>query len=99
MPQGYLPASGFIVDGVAVGFVLFTNSAIGILDYFISNPEVEFSERSEAISKITESLLILAKTSGCKAIKCETQSLSIELKAKHFGFKETGLFKSFFKEF
>lgn len=98
IPGDYLPVSGFIVEGVAVGFILFTNSSLGIFDYFISNPKADLKDRSQAISDITESLLLLAKTSGCKAIKCSTRVDSIEEKARHFGFQETGLFKSFFKE-
>lgn len=93
-----LPKSGFIIDEIAVGFLILTNTNAGILDYFISNPLSKKEERSDALISIANRLIILAKTAGLTAIKCDTKYKSVAEKLQSVGFKETGSYQSFFRE-
>ena len=97
-PLALLPSTGFIVDDVACGFVYLTNSAIGILEGFIANPDADKNDRSEALDSITLKLMELAEINGCKVLKCETKLDAIVNRAKDFGFKELVGFKTLIKE-
>lgn len=90
----FFPPTGFIYPGVAAGFLYTTDSAIGIIDSFISNPYSNGKERDKALNGITECLLGAARQKGCKLVKCDTQLEAIETRAKRFGFKYNGLYCS-----
>lgn len=49
---GQLPTVGFIVPGVAAGFLYRTDSSLGFLDGFISNPEAPAHRRAAALLEI-----------------------------------------------
>jgi hypothetical protein len=95
---GYLPKTGFIVDDIAAGFLYLTDSRLGILDCFISNPTSEQDERDAALNLITKSLLTAAVNLECKAIKADTQSRAIAKRAMNHGFKYVGDFSAFIRE-
>lgn len=97
-PLDLLPSTGFIIDDVACGFVYLTNSAIGILEGFITNPEADKNDRNEALDSITLKLIELAGINGCTVLKCETKVDAIVKRANKFGFTELVGFKTFIKE-
>lgn len=51
-----LPPTGLIVPGVAVGFLYRTDSQLGMLDGFISNPEAPKEQRAAALMHIGQVL-------------------------------------------
>lgn len=56
LPEPFLPPTGFIVPGVAVGFLINTDCNICFLEPFISNPKASQELRSLALNDIMEHL-------------------------------------------
>lgn len=99
MPHRSLfPRNGFIIDGTAAGFVYFTDSAVAILDCYISNPSSEKKTRSDALDAITDALIRCAEFHRCKLIKCDTKIEAIKRRAERFEFVSIGAHESFCRE-
>lgn len=96
MPDKSLfPKVGFIVDGIAAGFIYFTDSFVAIIDCYISNSDSDSKMRSDALDIITKSLINMARFHKCKVIKCDTQLESVKQRALQHGFKSLGTYESF----
>lgn len=67
-PIKFLAQTGFIVPGVAVGFLIKTDAYVGILEPFISNPAAPEKERDEALNMILKKLTEHAKNIGYRAV-------------------------------
>jgi hypothetical protein len=89
------PYIGIIVDDVAAGFLVKTETSLGIIDGYISNPESNPKVRSAALNDITEGLIDCAKLIGIRYLKCESQSEAIKKRAIDNGFKSAGMFELF----
>lgn len=99
MPDRSLfPRTGFIIDGTAVGFLYFTDSAVAIIDCYISNPDADSKTRSDALDAITVALTQCARFHKCKVIKCDTKLEAIKQRALRHGFKMLGAHDSFAME-
>ena len=59
--EDYLPKHGFIVPGIAAGFIFSTDSNFCIFECFVSNPNTTRSVRKEALSEIVTSMIQKAK--------------------------------------
>lgn len=90
-----LPDTGYVVDGIAAGFLYLTNSKVGLLDSYISNPESAGSDRNIALDQITEKLLEIARINKLKLVICSTDYNTIKTRAKSFGFRSCGMHESF----
>lgn len=96
MPERSLfPRIGFIISGIAAGFIYFTDSDVAIIDGYISNPNTDSKTRSDALNEITQSLIKYAQFQKIKLIKCDTQLEAIKRRALDFGFKHLGTYESF----
>ncbi len=93
-----LPKTGFIIDGIAVGFLIKTDTEVGILDFFCSNPLVDTLNRLEALDEIAFGLSLHAKQCGIKQLICTTRFENIKQIASKQGFHYAGDFSTFFKE-
>lgn len=60
--SGVLPRVGYIVPGLAAGFLYRTDSEIALLDGFVSNPEAPPLDRGRAISRVLEALIAEVST-------------------------------------
>jgi len=94
----FFPKVGFIVPDIACGFLYYTDSAIGIIDCYMSNPASDPEKRNDALNQITDKLIENAVFHKCRMIKCDTQLDVISKRAKTFGFKSVGFFESFILE-
>lgn len=92
-----LPKLGVIVDHMAAGFLIQTDTSMAIIDFYISNPDVEAHRRDHALDQITEALLKHAKRLGFKSVKSTTYLDAIAKRAKDHGFNEIGMFRTFVK--
>lgn len=61
VPHNMLPTVGFIEPGVAVGFLVQTDTNMCFLEPFIANPQVDRAERNLALYAIMQALLDEAK--------------------------------------
>jgi hypothetical protein len=96
--KSLFPRTGFIIDGIAAGFVYFTDSAVAIIDCYLSNPKTDPKTRSDALNEITSSLIKSAQFHKCSVIKCDTKLEAIKKRATDFGFKSVGTYESFILE-
>lgn len=97
-PEDYLPHCGAVVPGLAAGFLYVTDSTLGIIDFFISNPDALDEDRVRAVTMITETLIDKARFLKCKGVMANTQNEAVKQRAIDHGFKYTGEFSSFFRE-
>src|SRR5438309_6025945 len=93
-----MPKHGVIVEGIAAGFIYLTDGGIAILDYFVSNPKSDKSERDQSLDVITLSLIQVGHAHGIHAFKCDTKIIAVKERARRLGFMETGEFTAFFRE-
>lgn len=91
-----LPTYGLIEHGVAAGFLILTDARVGILEYYISNPNVAPMVRSKALDDITVGLIDYGKKFGLKYFKCDTQLVTIGQRAMKHGLEFQGKFSAYF---
>jgi hypothetical protein len=91
----FFPKIGFIVHGYAAGFLYLTDSLVGIIDCYISNPKSVRLLRDKALDLVTEELIKSAKFHGCKVILCDSHIESIKDRASKHGFESNGVRESF----
>jgi hypothetical protein len=88
LPAERLPPTGAIVPGVACGFLYRTDSAVALLEAFITNPAATLRRRSAAVDEITLALLAQARGSYVMAI-CTAGGTA--RRAPRHGFRRHGL--------
>lgn len=64
LKKEWIPPQGFILPNVAAGFLITTNTSIGILEHFVSNPRAKPEDRRLAIDMIAGRLILAGKSSG-----------------------------------
>lgn len=82
-----LPQVGFIVPGIAAGFVMKTDTNCCILEPFIANPLTLRKEREVALDSIFEDLIKECKALGYKKVFGFSTNLKMVWRAQTFGFK------------
>ena len=85
-----LPTNGFIVPGVAAGFIYLTDSDVSILDCFISNPLTTDVDRDEALDSIAKHLIACAELHDTKILVCSTDIDAVRKRALQLNFIDTG---------
>lgn len=68
IPADFLSDIGYIVPGVAVGFLVKTNINCCFLEPFIANPDAPVSIRDEALREILRKLEDTAKSMGIRMV-------------------------------
>lgn len=68
IPQDHLPEFGFIVPGIAAGFLYKTDSNFALLEFVIANPNSSKEDRANALDLVIENLILLAQELGFKSI-------------------------------
>jgi hypothetical protein len=85
-----LPSVGFIEPGVAVGWMYQTDSRIGFLDEFITNPVASGKSRRTAVDAIGLALIAHAKQGGMLRLFVHTAHRSIGRMCIRRGFAYRG---------
>lgn len=93
-----LPHAGFIVPGVAVGFLFRTEADIGMLDSFITNPVASPEERHDALTLIEDALIESARERQIHRLIMLTQDDGLRSRAPLHGFRRMGEYSVFGKE-
>lgn len=95
----WLPRSGYIVPGIAAGFCFETDTPIGLLEGFVTNPKAHSAERHWAIREITARLIEDAGSKGIRQVIAITKVPSFMVRLRHdYGFEDLGSFRVFSKE-
>lgn len=81
-----LPAIGFIVPGVAVGFLRRVEGGYGHIDGLISNPSTPSDVRHQAIDAIAHKLLQVAKEEGMEGVLVYSKDESTIVRSEKHGF-------------
>lgn len=68
IPLDHLPENGFIVEGLAAGFLYKTDSKFGLLEFVVANPDSSKEDRAQALDLVIDNTLNLAKELGFKSI-------------------------------
>jgi hypothetical protein len=93
-----LPKTGFIVEGIAAGFLFITDANLALMDAYIANPEASKEERKQALDKVTDALLEQARLSGINRVLALTKREVIEERCQNYNFKSLGSYQLFVKE-
>lgn len=84
-----LPATGFIVPGVAAGFLYRTDSSIAWIDGLVASKDVPKETRSKALDEIVQALRAEARNSGFKVMMGLTQFQPVVDRALRLGFQRS----------
>ena len=90
-----LPSYGLVVENIAMGFLVSTDTEMAILDFFITNPETSKVVRDQALDEIVMGLLRYGDEQGFTTFKCDTQLTAIADRANKFGFQFIGDYSNF----
>lgn len=85
----FFPGIGFIVEGIAVGFLFRTDSEVCIIEGFLSNKKAPNRDKAKAFDMIMESILYEAKRHYFSSIVGFSKTRSIEKLGKRFKFNKT----------
>lgn len=86
--EDYLPATGFIVPGIAAGFIYKTDANFCIFECFIANPSKSAEERDVALNNIVAAMIGESKEMGFKEIYGFATSQSMIRRGFEQGFKQ-----------
>lgn len=84
--KSLIPPVGIIEDNCACGFIIHCDNNTGILDWFITNPDMPDDLRDQALDGITSLLIESAKRAGLKQIHCHTKIEAVKSRAERHGF-------------
>ena len=89
-PREMLPLNGFVVPGICAGFLYLTDSKLGIIDCYISNPMISPYVRNKFLNIMTESIIKCAQLNGCRALMASSNVSAIKKRSELHGFKYRG---------
>ena len=79
------PKTGYIVDGVAAGFLYQTDSKLGFIHNYITNPEASSKDRDKALNAITEAIFSAARSLNINILVFWSADTGIRNRALAFG--------------
>lgn len=97
-PKDMLPLNGFIISGICAGFLYLTDSKLGIIDCYISNPEVSSYVRDKFLNDLTGEIIKCAKLNGYKALMATSNISAVKKRSEQHGFIYRGNTSVYLKE-
>jgi hypothetical protein len=98
VPVEALPSLGFLVPGVAAGFLYQTDSSLAFVEGLVSNPNARLCVRARALALILEGLVEAARGFGFKqVIGMGRASGPVKLTLRQ-GFRRIGSYEMVVKE-
>ena len=61
-PLSLLPPTGYIIPGLAAGFMYLTDAPIGWMEWVVCNPDADKKERSKALDEVINKLDAFGKS-------------------------------------
>lgn len=90
-PKAALPSIGFIVPGVAAGYLYRTDSSLALIEGYVTNPRASSEDRNRGLEALTEHLLESARLDGFTHILVLTEDVSIQTRAITWNFNKKGI--------
>jgi hypothetical protein len=84
--RSFLPKRGWIVDDVGVIFLLKSDCKIGVLDFFVTNPEIDQEIRLQACDLLIQEAEKEAKKIGFEMVVGHTKILKVQALGIRYGF-------------
>ncbi len=81
-----LPTSGFVIGGIAVGFIYLTNSRLAFMDGFMTDPTSDRRERDLALDLLIVALFDEARELGYTAVAGTTSAQPLADRLAQHGF-------------
>lgn len=98
IPFYLLPKNGFIVSGVAAGFLYKTDSKLGLIENFVTNPNACSDDRNKALNLIIDSIIELCFRYKIKSLIGTTKHENLLNRSLNKGFKNLGSYNVVCKE-
>lgn len=92
VPLDLLPPVGFIVPGVAAGWV-YLAGPLAVLEPLVANPDAPREERSAALDAVTVELVRVARERGARIVWALTMNQAVGARAQRHGFEDAGRFR------
>ena len=98
LPHSQLPQFGYIVPGIACGFLVQTDSSNAFLEGFATNKFAKSYQKVDAIDLIAKKLLTVAKELGYTHVFAMTKHPNIMAACVDNEFISIGQYNMFFRE-
>ena len=89
-PRRFLPKNGYVVDGIAAGFLFRTDADLALVEGFISNKVANAKQKRSAFDMISHSLINRSKELGYDRVVAFSARKSTKRLCLRFGFKYCG---------
>lgn len=98
VPLEHLPQFGYIIPGIACGFLVQTDSTSAFLEGFATNPEAQSYHKIDALDAIAKKLIEVAKELGYSHVFAMTTHPTIVAACRDNEFVSLGKYTMFFRE-
>lgn len=86
-PETAFPKIGYIVPGIAAGFLIQTDTDLAVLEPFVSNPEKSIEDRDLALVLIMGKLVEKARSLGYRSVFGFSTHIGMVKRAVDMGFR------------
>ena len=88
--EDILPPTGFVSDDAAAGWLYLTDSGLGLVESFVTNPDAPAKARARAVVEVGEALIAQAKHLGLTRLVITTGHRAMGREAMRHGFAYCG---------
>jgi hypothetical protein len=87
---GYLPSTGFVIEGLACCFLYRTDSKLALIEGLVGNPYAPKAESSRALDLVVEATIAEARQQGFGVLQGYTSFDAVVQRAVRHGFGVDG---------
>jgi hypothetical protein len=82
----FLPPTGFVVEGIAMGFLVRTDTKLALLEPLVNNGYAPVAEREAATDLVVLAILDEARAQGFRVVEGNTNLQAVVSRALRLGF-------------
>lgn len=88
-PSGpeFMPPSGFVVEGLAMCFLIRTDARVALIEGLLGNPWLPRAQVDPALDAVAAAVISLARAEGFRVLQATTQVEAVVERAKRLGFR------------
>ena len=98
VPQELFAPFGYVVDDVAVGFLVKTDAGVCYIEHMAADPDADEGRRDQALQTLFVLLENAGRVAGFKMITILTRLDAMKKRVEERGFKEFGTFALNYKK-